>query len=205
MLQYITHTADNLEAVLKGGCRWVQLRIKDATDAEYLAQGNRVGQLCRRYGAKFIVDDRVHLVAQLDADGVHLGKNDMPLPQARRLLQANSGIPRYRIIGATANTADDIIQAADAGADYIGLGPLRFTSTKKNLAPLIGIEGYGRIMARCRSLGITLPVVAIGGITTADLAGLKLAGVDGVAVSGFIATSENPELTTRNIIDIWEN
>lgn len=205
MLQFITHTDTGLEAVLKGGCRWVQLRMKDANDSEFLETGSRVAGMCHRYGAKFIIDDRVHLVERLDADGVHLGRNDMPVTDARKLLQSNSGIPRYRIIGATANTFDDIERAALAGADYIGLGPFRFTTTKKNLAPLLGLDGYRDIIARCRRQGIRLPVVAIGGITTADLTAIRQTGVDGVAVSGLILKSPDPEKTTKEILRIWEN
>lgn len=199
MLQFITHTADGLEAVLKGGCRWVQLRMKDATDADFIGEAQRAARLCRQYGATFIIDDRVDLVDATGADGVHLGKNDMPLRQARAILGPK------RIIGATANTAADIVNAAEAGADYIGLGPFRFTTTKKNLSPLLGIEGYRDIMTYIRRRGIRIPVVAIGGISPGDLAALRSTGVSGVAVSGVILNSDNPEKITNQIIEIWKN
>ena len=92
MLQFITHRNERYDeisgtrAVLEGGCRWVQLRMKDAPDAEFLRVGREVGRLCQEYGATFLLDDRVHLVAELGADGVHLGKHDMPVAEARRLL-----------------------------------------------------------------------------------------------------------------------
>lgn len=194
MLQFITHTTDHLEDVLRGGCQWVQLRMKDATDDEFLAVGAEVGRLCRQYGATFIIDDRVHLVETLGADGVHLGKNDMAPSEARKIIG-------NKIIGATANTSADVARALAEGADYLGIGPFRFTTTKKNLAPILGLDGYRRIMAP----GIPVPVVAIGGITLDDLPDLKTTGVTGVAISGLILNSSNPEETTRQILDIWKN
>lgn len=194
MLQFITHTTDRLEDVLRGGCRWVQLRMKDATDEEFMEVGAVVRRLCTKYGATFIVDDRVGLVGPLDADGVHLGKNDMAPSEARKILGD-------KIIGATANTVEDVERALAEGADYLGIGPFRFTTTKKNLAPVLGLDGYRGIMSR----KIPVPVVAIGGILLDDLRDLKTTGVTGVAVSGLILNSTNPEETTRQILNIWKN
>lgn len=202
MLQFITHHndrygyADGARMVLEGGCRWVQLRMKDASDEDFIAVGRVVGELCRRYGAKFILDDRVHLVDELQADGVHLGKNDMPVDEAREILG------KQKIIGATANTFDDIRRAAFAGADYIGLGPFRFTTTKERLSPVLGIEGYRRIMAQCRREGIMLPTVAIGGITAEDIPALMVTGISGIALSGTVLNAEDPVEETRKIINI---
>lgn len=196
-LQYITPSAERLEEVLRGGCRWVQLRMKDASDEEFAQEARKVVALCREYGATVIFDDRVELVKPLGADGVHLGKNDMPVDEARRLLGPDV------IIGATANTAEDALNAWHAGADYLGIGPYRFTTTKKGLAPVLGLEGYRTIMARLRAEGMPLPVVAIGGILVEDLEALHKTGVNGVAVSGLILRSENPETTTQEIISNW--
>ena len=151
MLQFITHHTDRYDeitgtrAVLEGGCRWIQLRMKEAPAETFLRTGREVGRLCRQYGATFILDDRVEFVAELGADGVHLGKNDLPVAEARRRLGPAA------LLGATANTFADIERAAAAGADYIGLGPFRFTRTKSNLSPLLGIGGYRTIMAQCRT------------------------------------------------------
>ncbi|OUN77690.1 thiamine-phosphate diphosphorylase [Alistipes sp. An54] len=202
MLQFITHRNDRYDeisgtrAVLEGGCRWVQLRMKDAPDEEFLRVGREVGRLCRQYGATFLLDDRVHLVTELGADGVHLGKSDMPPREARTLLAAGT------IIGATANTFEDIERAAAAGADYIGLGPFRFTQTKRNLSPILGLEGYREIFTRCRAAGITLPVVAIGGITAADIAQILATGATGIALSGALLGAADPTEETRKIVDI---
>lgn len=205
MLQFITHRNDRYDeisgtrAVLEGGCRWVQLRMKEAPDEEFLRVGREVGRLCRQYGATFLLDDRVHLVAELGADGVHLGKNDMPPSEARQLL------PEGKIIGATANTFEDIERAVAEGADYIGLGPFRFTQTKRNLSPILGLEGYRQILTRCRTAGITLPVVAIGGITAADIAGILATGVSGIALSGALLGAQDPSEETRKIVDILKS
>ena len=202
MLQFITHRNGRYDeisgtrAVLEGGCRWVQLRMKDAPDEEVVRVGREVGRLCREYGATFLVDDRVQLVSELGSDGVHLGKHDMPVSEARRLLPAGT------IIGATANTFEDIARAAAAGADYIGLGPFRFTETKRNLSPILGLEGYRTIFERCREAGITLPVVAIGGITAADVAAILAAGATGIALSGALLSAEDPAEETRKITKI---
>lgn len=206
-LQYITPNVDlastafcadicgGVMKTLEGGCRWVQLRMKGAPVRDIIRVGTMVSRLCHRFGATFIIDDHAELVKTVDADGVHLGAGDMSIGGARSILG-----PGY-IIGATANTADDIHAAAAAGADYIGLGPLRFTTTKKNLRPTLGYEGYTSLLRLCRSEGITLPVVAIGGIDTDDIAPLGACGVDGVAVSGAIASADDPVAKTRLFAD----
>lgn len=202
MLQFITHRNDRYDeisgtrAVLEGGCRWVQLRMKEATEEEFLRTGAEVGRLCRAFGATFLLDDRVELVHRLGADGVHLGKNDMPPREARALLGAG------KIIGATANTFEDIERAAAQGADYIGLGPFRFTRTKQKLSPILGLEGYREILARCARAGIRLPVVAIGGITAADIDSLMTTGIAGIALSGALLRAEDPAKETQKISDI---
>ncbi len=205
MLQFITHTnadhphpATGVLAALQGGCRWIQLRMKQADTAQILEQAAIIARMCRDFGATFILDDHVELVADAHAHGVHLGKNDMPVAEARLLLGPG------RIIGATANTFDDIAAAATAGADYIGLGPFRFTHTKQKLSPVLGIEGYRSIMAQCRAAGIHLPVVAIGGITSDDLPAIMATGVSGVAVSGAILNAADPILETSKFIEICQ-
>ena len=204
MLQFITHKAggyDELsgaEAVLKGGCRWVQLRMKDASDEEFIAVGRKLAELCRSFGARLSLDDRVHLVGEIGADGVHVGKNDMPVDEVRRLLG-----PGF-IVGATANSFDDIASAAARGADYIGLGPFRFTQTKRKLSPILGLEGYRQLMSESRAAGILLPVVAIGGINSADIPDIMATGVHGVAISGGLLRAEDTVAETRSILSALE-
>lgn len=205
-LQFITHQTmrhdiiAGAKAALEGGCRWIQLRMKDASVDQVRETGKILSGICREYNATFIVDDHVALVTELEADGVHIGKNDMPVKEARRALPPN------KIIGATANTFADIEAAREAGADYVGLGPFRFTSTKKNLSPVLGLDGYDRIFRQLSEKGISIPVVAIGGITDGDIPGIMRAGADGIALSGFILGADDPMAqTARTLFTIKQN
>ena len=201
-LQFITHFTekysyyDSARMALEGGCRWIQLRMKDASPEEVEQETLRVQALCRTYHATFIIDDHVELVKKLHTDGVHLGKHDMPVAEARRLLGNDF------IIGGTANTFDDVKMHYEAGADYIGCGPFRFTTTKKNLSPILGLEGYRRIVSQMKEAGINLPIVAIGGITREDIPAILQTGVTGVALSGTILRADNPTEETRRILAI---
>ena len=192
MIQYISHFTDRysyldgIRIALDGGIQWIQLRMKQASDADFLRIGREVRKLCDRYGATFIIDDHVELVRELGADGVHLGKKDMPIAEARALLGKDA------IIGGTANTFEDIEMHCLASANYIGCGPFRFTTTKEGLAPTLGIEGYSCIMQRVRQAGIDIPVIAIGGITAEDIPALMQTGIAGIALSGAILRAENP-------------
>lgn len=199
-IQFITHEMDNVSYVegarmaLEGGCRWIQLRMKDASDDEVRKAAAEIQPMCKAHDAIFLLDDRVELAKELKADGVHLGKNDMPVDEARRVLGEDY------IIGGTANTFEDIERLARQGADYIGCGPFRFTTTKKNLAPVLGIEGYREIIKKMEEAGIDLPVVAIGGITAEDIDDILATGVRGIAVSGTVLRAENPVEEMKQII-----
>lgn len=205
MLQYISHFtpqisyAEGIRMALEGGCRWIQLRMKDAPAEEIIACAEQVLPLCRRHGAKFLLDDHVELVRQLGADGVHLGKNDMPVDEARKILGPDI------IIGGTANTIEDIIRLHKQGADYIGCGPFRFTTTKKNLSPILGLDGYKSIVLKMKELGINLPIVAIGGITVEDIPAVMGTGVSGIALSGAILGAPDPVEMTARIIETIDN
>lgn len=203
-VQFITHfTAsisylDSARIALEGGCRWVQLRMKDASENELETTAIRVQDLCRQYGATFIIDDHVDLVKQIGADGVHLGKLDMPIKEARERLGKSF------IIGGTANTFEDIRQHATDGADYIGCGPFRFTTTKQKLSPILGLDGYRSILTRMKEEGLSIPVVGIGGITREDIPALKAVGLSGIALSGGILKAGNPVREMETIIQLTE-
>lgn len=205
MLQYISHFtpqisyAEGIRMALEGGCRWIQLRMKDAPAEEIIACAEEVLPLCRLHGAKFLLDDHVELVRPLGADGVHLGKNDMPVDEARKILGPDI------IIGGTANTIEDIIRLHKQGADYIGCGPFRFTTTKKNLSPILGLDGYKSIVLKMKELGIDLPIVAIGGITVEDIPAVMGTGVSGIALSGAILGALDPVEMTARIIETIDN
>ena len=204
MFQYISHFTptigyvEGIRMALEGGCKWIQLRMKDASAEEVLANAKEVLPLCRQYGAKFILDDHVELVERAGADGVHLGKNDMPADEARKIL--GNG----KIIGGTANTIEDIVRLHKQGADYIGCGPFRFTTTKKKLSPVLGLEGYKSIVLNMRDKGIDLPIVAIGGITVADIPAIMATGVTGIALSGAILGAADPVAMTEDILKTLE-
>lgn len=191
-VQFITHQTKTISyeesalLALKGGCKWIQLRMKDASDEEVETLARRLKDKCREFDAVFVIDDRVELVKKIEADGVHLGKNDMPVDEARRFL--GEGF----LIGGTANTIEDVRRIHRASADYIGCGPFRFTETKKNLSPVLGLAGYEEIMKTMRNEAITIPLCAIGGITLTDVASIMSVGVDGIAVSGAVLNAADP-------------
>lgn len=200
MFQYISHFtptisyADGIRMALEGGCRWIQLRMKDATEEEVIRCAEEVQPLCRKYDAKFILDDHVELVDKTGADGVHLGKNDMPVDEARKALGPD------KVIGGTANTFEDVQRLYRQGADYIGCGPFRFTTTKKKLSPVLGLEGYKSIVLKMKENGIDLPIVAIGGIIVGDIPAIMETGVSGIALSGAILKAPDPVAMTEDII-----
>ena len=202
MVQFISHYSerysylDSIQLALEGGCRWIQLRMKDALDEEVRPIAIEAQKLCRAYGAKFIIDDRVLLVHELQADGVHLGKNDMPIREARQILG-----PDF-IIGGTANTFEDAKAHYEASADYIGCGPFRFTTTKQKLAPVLGLEGYRSIIGKLREANINIPVVAIGGITKDDIPAILQTGITGIALSGTVLRADDPITEMKHIINI---
>ncbi|MDR0733456.1 MAG: thiamine phosphate synthase [Dysgonamonadaceae bacterium] len=191
-LLFITHQTErytylqSMEIALQGGCRMIQLRMKEASPREVEQTGIAAQTLCRKYGADLYINDHVEICKRVGAAGVHLGKSDMPLREARKILG------KRFIIGGTANTFDDILSLNAEGADYIGLGPFRFTTTKKDLSPLIGLTGYKQIMEQCRKQGIDLPVFAIGGITSGDIPPILNTGIKGIAMSSAILQAEKP-------------
>lgn len=205
MIQFITHSNERYDHVegaklaLQGGCRWVQLRMKDAMEIDFLRAAKKIRRLCDEYHATFILDDHVEWVGLTGADGVHLGKNDMPVDEARKMLGRN------RIIGGTANTFEDVERLSRQGADYIGCGPFRFTTTKKNLSPVLGLEGYRSITAQMKAHDIQLPIVAIGGILHQDIPAIMQTGVTGIAVSGAVLNAENPVEEMRHFISATDN
>ncbi len=199
-IQFITHRnerygyVDGARMALEGGCQWIQLRMKGATDEEVAEVAAQIQPMCRAKEAIFIIDDRVELAKELKADGVHLGRNDMPVNKARLVLGEEF------IIGATANSFDEIDLMYRLGADYIGCGPFRFTTTKENLAPTIGLDGYKHIMRLVSQNHIYLPVVAIGGIRSEDVPEIMKTGVDGVAISSAILNAPNPVAEMKKFV-----
>ena len=185
-LQFITHQTDRYTyfesalMALEGGCKWIQLRMKEAPCEEVEAVALQLKPLCKEKEAILLLDDHVELAKKLEVDGVHLGKKDMPIDQARQLLG------EAFIIGGTANTFEDVVQHYRAGADYLGIGPFRFTA----------------ILSQMKEANIELPVVAIGGITREDIPAILETGVNGIALSGTILRAEDPAAETRKILNM---
>lgn len=202
MLQYITNTScnrsvkDQIIAVLNGGCRWIQIRMKEASDEEITKVVEEVKPLAAEKDAFLLLDDRVELCKKLELTGVHLGKDDM-LPS-----QARIELGPLAVIGVTANTFEDVIAVRSLDVDYIGIGPFQYTLTKKNLSPILGIEGIKKICESMKEAQIEIPCVAVGGIKADDVNPLLDIGCNGVAVSGAIAFAENMEEETRKFISM---
>ena len=194
-LQYIsqgnTYEAQlhNIRQALDGGCDWIQLRFKNGNSLELFTLAEEVKKLCEACQATFIINDKVDLAIQMDAHGVHLGLNDMRIKNARSILGD------HKIIGGTANTLLDILNHVSDKADYIGLGPFRFTNTKQNLKPVLGFSGYQNILTNEQLQNINIPIYAIGGIAYNDIEKLTNIGIYGIAVSGLI--TQNPQIITQ--------
>jgi thiamine-phosphate pyrophosphorylase len=186
-----------IEDALQAGCRLVQLRVKNQPEAVVLEQAKAAKDLCYRYNAKLIVNDFPHVAKTVGAWGIHVGLQDLPVTEVRAI------VGDQMIIGGTANTFEHIQQRVNEGVNYIGLGPFRFTTTKEKLSPVLGLEGYQRIMDQMNAAGIQMPVVAIGGIQPDDIPGLKEAGVYGVAVSGAIINAVDQKAEVGKINDLW--
>ncbi|GAC1314671.1 MAG: thiamine phosphate synthase [Mucilaginibacter sp.] len=188
-LHYISQQSENgthltaIRQALEAGCKWIQLRVKKQPANVILEYAIEANRLCNRYGAKLIVNDHPEIALKAGAYGVHLGLEDMPVSRARDI------VGNEMIIGGTANTIEHVEQRISEGADYIGLGPYRFTTTKQKLSPILGWDGINAIM---RKLGAAhIPIIGIGGILTEDIKLIMETGVHGVAVSGAITYAAN--------------
>lgn len=177
---------DNIERMCISGAELIQLRLKDYGPETILETAISAKELCDRFRAKLIVNDYIQVANDIGAYGLHLGKEDCCPIEAREL------VGDKMIIGGTANTLQDCEVLSQKGVDYIGLGPYRFTSTKKNLSPVLRLKGYQKILEELQRKEIRLPIIAIGGIRLPDISGLLESGVFGVAVSGLLTSDTHP-------------
>jgi thiamine-phosphate pyrophosphorylase len=173
-------------AALAGGATVIQLRDKTASTAQLLAEGYALRALTRAYGALLIINDRVDIALAVEADGAHIGQDDLPAPLARQLLGSE------RILGISAGNCAEAAGALAAGADYLGVGPIFGTRSKADAGLPIGTEFLAELAARS-----TLPLVAIGGITAENAALAIQAGASGIAVITAVTTATDIEAATR--------
>ncbi|MGX7667228.1 thiamine phosphate synthase [Flavobacterium pedocola] len=179
----------NIHKALDHGCDWIQLRFKNGNLHNDFVLAEAVKILCEEYLATFIINDKVYLTQEVNADGVHLGLTDMKVEDARKILGDR------KIIGGTANTLEDVLKRIDEKCDYIGLGPFRFTTTKEALSPILGLEGYRVILNKMTEQNRKTPIYAIGGIQADDIKPLLEVGLHGIAVSGIL--TQQPELIAQ--------
>lgn len=198
-LQYITQDselfshAEQAKLMFEKGVKCVQIRMKNSAKSEILAQSEEALFYARKYNACLLINDSVDVAKEIGADGVHLGLHDMPIDEARQILGDEF------IIGGTANTLEHILIQESRGADYIGLGPFRYTTTKKNLSPIIGLEGSRQISKALREQNCTIPVIAVGGICLEDIESIKETGLFGVAISGALLQSISKQKTQQTL------
>lgn len=171
----------NIRKALDNGIKWIQVRWKNAPENKFIKLCEISKKLCSDHQAICIINDHVQIAKDIDADGVHLGLKDSSIEIARDILGKD------KIIGGTANTIYDVLQRMNESCNYIGLGPLRFTSNKEQLSPILGFEGYETIIRELKSKSLELPkIFAIGGVVLEDIGFLRQIGIYGVAVSGQI-------------------
>ena len=175
------------EAILNG-VTIVQLREKDCPAGEFYAIGKRLLAVTRRHGVPLIINDRVDVMLALDADGVHVGRHDLPLDRTRALVGPG------KLLGYSVHSMEDLRHAETYGADYVGIGPFAPTGTKTDAAEPLGLAGTAEIVAEA-----CVPCVAIGGINTANAAAVKATGVAGICVISAILGAADIAAATRNL------
>lgn len=183
---------DVVESVLQNGATFLQIREKDLAQDAFEAEAERLKTLCAQHGVPFVVNDSVEITLQCDADGVHVGQSDIKGRDIRAMIGPD------KILGISAGTVEEAVAAEKAGADYIGVGAIFTTSTKKN-ARSMTMEHLKEIVS-----SVSIPVVAIGGISAENILQLRGSGVDGVAVVSAIFAAEDPGKATADLLKLAE-
>ena len=185
---HIQHIASALNA----GIKLIQLRLKNVSNEQYTEYAIQAKEMCGKFEAQLIINDNPLVAKVSDSDALHLGLNDMPVSEAKKIVS-------NKIIGGTANTFAHIQQRCKEGVDYIGLGPFQFTTTKEKLSPVLGVSGYTDIIQKMKVEQLSTPIYAIGGIELKDIESIVNTGVYGIAVSGLITNSNNKEHLIKEI------
>ncbi|MPQ46679.1 thiamine phosphate synthase [Marinifilum sp. N1E240] len=190
-IQYITQDSarfshsEQARLMFEKGIECVQIRMKNSTEEEILTQAKQALQSAKKYGKTLIINDSIEIAKEIGAHGVHLGLSDTPINEARDFLGDEF------IIGGTTNTIEDIQLQQSRGANYVGLGPFKHTTTKKNISPIIGLNGYKEILFQMKNLKLDIPIIAVGGIQLNDIETLTQTGLYGVALSGALLQTLN--------------
>lgn len=193
--QHLVHIKNMVDA----GADWVQLRLKNTPKNLWLQVALKASEYCRKSQVKLIINDDVEIAKAVNAAGVHLGKDDQSPIVARKILDPTM------VIGGTANTWEDCKALIDKKVDYIGLGPFRYTTTKKNLSPVLGLESYYTIVEKMQQQANPIPIVAIGGVTLKDIVHLRDAGVWGIALSGCLHRQNNIHHAIQTIQETFKS
>ena len=184
-------TLDIVKAAVSGGVTCIQLREKDCSTLEFIEQARAIKNFLEEREVPLIINDRLDVALAVGADGVHLGQKDMPLEMARKI--AGSSM----LIGISAESVQDAIEAENGGADYLGVSPIYATPTKTDTVPPLGLQGLREIKNR-----VKIPLVGIGGLNKSNSAEVIRNGADGVAVVSAIVAADDPEIAARNLKQI---
>ncbi|RKR13295.1 thiamine-phosphate diphosphorylase [Maribacter vaceletii] len=183
---------NNIQKACTSGAELVQLRLKNVSEKKILKIAMKAREITGHFQTRLIINDYYKIAKEVKADGVHLGKKDTCPIEARKSLES------WQIIGGTANTLQDCEALVTKGIDYIGLGPYRYTTTKENLSPVLGILGYQAILDELKA---DTPIIAIGGIVTEDVSEILKTGISGIAVSGEITRDFNKIGEFHNLLN----
>ena len=182
----------SVESALRGGTTVIQLREKDCSSREFYELGLRVKKITERYNAPLIINDRVDIALAVGAAGVHVGQGDLPCKVVREMVGPDM------IVGVSAATLEEAVQAEEDGADYLGVGAMYATATKTDTRP-VSMEELLKIRA-----AVKIPIVVIGGINKQTLGNFKGTGVDGLAVVSAIVAQPDPEAAARELLRMWK-
>ena len=182
-----------VKKALKGGATMIQIREKELDEAHFEQEAREIQQLCKSYKVPLIINDNVALAKRIHADGVHIGQSDMQLVNAREILGDD------KIIGVTAKTVEQAKEAEASGADYLGSGTVFGSSTKTDAKPM----DHALLQRICES--VSIPVVAIGGITSGNAVRLSGRGIAGIAVVSGIFANPDIEAETRHLLELVNN
>jgi thiamine-phosphate pyrophosphorylase len=190
-LHFITHDLahyphlEQVQVACEAGAKWIQYRCLTKSDKELLEDIHAISAVCDDWGATLIVTDHIHLKDQADIQGFHIEDMDADFISIRKELGDNY------TLGGSSNTVENLVRLAKEGVDYAGYGPFKLTTTKPNNSPLLGVEGYAKTIAHLKEMNINLPILAVGGVTLADVEALMATGIYGIAASSAINQSEN--------------